>query len=212
MRLVETALATFAGRTKSPCLRTTCVLRCLIVALTITVLPAALSVHSAFAYDRPPLIEQVASIFALRPVEVRCPTMEEWVTDPIWGTATNPQRAWGYTDMVNDFSVIHPLLCAGAGAVTDTAVPAWQRATGALVLVHESYHLRHWSGRNGEAKVECQAIRHFRQSAELLGASAELANDLLPYGLAAHARMVRLYPNYRDQACKLPLWTLPMQP
>ncbi len=138
--------------------------------------------------------------------------MEEWVADPIWGNGPDPQHAWGYTDMVNDFSVIQPLLCAGAGAVTDAGLPAWQRATGVLVLVHESYHLRHWAGRYSEAKVECQAIRHFRQGAELLGASPQLANDLLPYGLAAHDRMVRQYPNYRERACKLPMWKLPMQP
>ena len=173
---------------------------------------AAFSTPSALIYDRPALIEQVASFFALRPADVRCPTMAEWVSDPIWGNGPDPQRAWGYTDMLHDFSVIHPLLCAGANAVTDTAVPAWQRATGVLVLVHESYHLRHWSGRYSEAKVECQAVRRFRQGAELLGATPELANDLLPYGLAAHDRMVRLYPNYRDRTCNLPLWTLPMQP
>jgi hypothetical protein len=138
--------------------------------------------------------------------------MQEWLTDPIWGTNPNPQRAWGYTDMVNDFSVIQPALCAGAAGVTDPALPAWQRATGVLVLVHESYHLRHWKWRRSEAKVECQAIRHFVQGAELLGASPELANDLLPYGLAAHDRMVRLFPSYRDRTCRLPLWVLPMTP
>jgi hypothetical protein len=182
------------------------------LATTVVAVAAAFSVDAASAYDRPALIEQVASAFAQRPVDVRCPTMEEWVSDPIWGTAANPQRAWGYTDMVNDYSVIHPLLYAGAAAVTDAAVPAWQRATGVLVLVHESLHLRHWRGRYSEARVECQAIRRFRQGAELLGASPELANNLLPYGLAAHDRMVRVYPNYRDRACKLPLWKLPMQP
>jgi hypothetical protein len=187
-------------------------MRRIVVAIAIAVVAAAFSVQPAVGYDRPPLVERVASTLALRPVDVRCPTMQEWVSDPIWGTAPNPQRAWGYTDMVNDFSVIHPLLCAGAAAVTDTTIPAWQRATGVLVLVHESYHLRHWRGRYSEATVECQAIHHFRHGAELLGASPELANDLLPYGLAAHDRMVRLYPNYRNRACKLPLWTLPMQP
>src|SRR5262249_39934706 len=131
---------------------------------------------------------------------------------PHLGNDPNPQRAWGYTDMVNDFSVIHPLLCAGALAVADSAIPAWQRGIGVLVLVHESFHLRRWSGRYSEAQVECQAIRHFRRGAELLGASPELANDLLPYGLAAHDRMVRLYPNYRARTCKLPLWTLPFSP
>jgi hypothetical protein len=34
------------------------------------------------------------------------------------------------------------------------------------------------------------------EGAELLGASAEIANDLLPYALAAHARMVKLYSTY----------------
>jgi hypothetical protein len=69
--------------------------------------------------------------------------MEEWVSDPILGNGPDQQRPSGYTDIVHDFSVIHPLLCAGAAAVTDTAVPAWQRATGVVVLVHESFHLRH---------------------------------------------------------------------
>jgi hypothetical protein len=183
-----------------------------LAAVAVASIGAAVSAQPGRAFDRPPLIEQVASVFAQRPVDVRCPTMPEWVSDPIWGNDPNPQRAWGYTDMVDDFSVIQPLLCAGALAVADPTVPAWQRATGALVIVHESFHLRHWSGRYSEAKVECQAIRHFRQGAELFGASPALANDLLPYGLAAHDRMVRLYPNYRDRACKLPLWALPMTP
>ena len=48
--------------------------------------------------------------------------------------------------------------------------------------------------------------------AERLGASAQLANDLPPYALAAHQHMVTLFPNYRDRSCKLPLWALPMSP
>jgi hypothetical protein len=46
----------------------------------------------------------------------------------------------------------------------------------------------------------------------LLGASPGLANELLPYALAAHGRMVSLFPEYRDPGCKLPLWALPMTP
>jgi hypothetical protein len=186
--------------------------RNLLVAIGCAAVGMLLQAPVAASFDRPPRLEQVASVFALRPADVRCPSMQEWLTDPIWGTNPNPQRAWGYTDMVNDFSVIQPALCAGAAGVTDPALPAWQRATGVLVLVHESYHLRHWKWRRSEAKVECQAIRHFVQGAELLGASPELANDLLPYGLAAHDRMVRLFPSYRDRTCRLPLWVLPMTP
>jgi hypothetical protein len=81
-----------------------------------------------------------------------------------------------------------------------------------LVLVHEAYHLRRWKWHRSEAKVECQAIRYFTTGAELLGASPQLANDLLPYALAAHARMVELFPNYRGRDCKLPLWELPLSP
>jgi len=171
-----------------------------------------LAVAPASAYDRPALLESVAASFAKRPADVRCPTMEEWTTDPIWGTGPHPQRAWGYTDMVNGHIVLHPTLCAGALAVPDASVPAWQRATGALVLVHEAYHLRHWKWRNSEAKVECQAIRHFKAGAERLGASPQLANDLLPYALAAHSRMVRLFPEYRHRHCKLLLWVMPISP
>ena len=138
--------------------------------------------------------------------------MPEWLSDPICGGGPNPQRAWGYTDMVDDYSVIDPTLCAGVLAVSDPTVPAWQRATGVLVLVHESYHLRHWKWRRSEGKVECRAIRHFTGAAQLLGASPELANDLLPSALAAHEWMVRQYPNYRDPGCKPPEWAFPMPP
>ena len=164
------------------------------------------------AYDEPPELQRVAAVFAMREAEVRCPSMEEWINDPIWGTPPDPSRAWGYTDMVNAHIVLHPALCAGALGVADPAVPPWQRATGVLVLVHEGYHMRLWRWRRNEAKVECQAIRHFKVGAQLLGASPELANDLLPYALAAHARMARLYPGYRNDKCKLPLWAPPFAP
>jgi hypothetical protein len=167
---------------------------------------------AASAYERPADLERVASSFALRAAEVRCPSPDEWIGDPIWGTGPNPSRAWGYTDMVGEYIVLHPALCAGAEAVAEPAIPAWQRATGVLVLVHEAYHLRRWAGRRNEAKVECQAIRHFAIAAQQLGTSAELANDLLPYALAAHARMVMLLPEYRDRTCKLPLWKPPFTP
>jgi hypothetical protein len=114
--------------------------------------------------------------------------------------------------MIHEHIVMHPALCAGAAAVNDPTLPLWQRATGALVLVHEAYHLRRWGGRWDEARVECRAIRHFRVGAELLGASPDVANELLPYALAAHQRMVTLFPNYRAPNCRLPLWALPMSP
>jgi hypothetical protein len=117
------------------------------------VIAVLLPANLAAAYERPPLLEEVASHFARRPAEVRCPSMQEWVNDPIWGSDPQTQRAWGYTDMLRDFIVIQPALCAGAVGVADSKLPAWERATGALVLVHEAYHLRRWKWRQNEAKV-----------------------------------------------------------
>ena len=185
-------------------------MRCSILTLILiaTVLTAA---PPAVAYQRSNDLERVASVFAQRGAEVRCPSMDEWIADPIWGGPKQP-RAWGYTNMIKEHIVLHPALCAGAMALDDPTLPLWQRATGALVLVHEGYHLRRWGGRCSEARVECRAIRHFRVGAELLGASPALANELLPFALAAHQRMVTLFPTYRSPECRLPLWALPMSP
>jgi hypothetical protein len=180
--------------------------------LALVVGGVVLTAPPASAYDRPTDLRRVASVFAMRDAEVRCPSSSEWIADPIWGTGPNPSRAWGYTDMIDEYIVLHPTLCAGALGVSEALLPLWQRATGVLVLVHEAYHVRRWKWRRNEAKVECQAIRHFTIGSQLLGASPELANELLPYALAAHLRMVTLFPNYRDRACKLPLWAVPMAP
>jgi hypothetical protein len=182
------------------------------VALSAAIAALLLAPPSVWAYDRPSDLERVASVFAMRAAEVRCPSNDEWIHDPIWGTGPAPSRAWGYTDMVDEYIVLHPALCAGAITVSDSTIPSWQRATGVLVLVHEAYHLRRWAWRRNEAKVECQAIRHFKSGAQLLGASPEVANELLPYALAAHSRMVTVYPEYRDPGCKLPLWVPPFTP
>jgi len=187
--------------------RTKAITRAAAVAVVLAVV--LLAPPPTSAYERPALLENVAAHFARRSAEVRCPSMEEWVADPIWGTWPD---VWGYTEMIHHYIVLHPALCAGSLAVSDPALPLWQRAVGTLVLVHEAYHLRRWKWQWNEAKVECQAIRHFTAGAELLGASPELGNELLPFALAAHQHMVMLFPVYRDHHCKLPLWTSPMRP
>jgi hypothetical protein len=183
-----------------------------IAALALALLVASLAAPDASAYERPATLERVASILALRETEVRCPSVEEWVADPIWGVGRTPARAWAYTNMVKDRMVLHPALCAGALAVSDPTVPQWERAAGALVLVHEAYHVRRWAGRWDEAKVECRAIREFANGVVLLGGSRELANELLPSALAVHLRMGALLPEYRKRDCKLPVWAPPMAP
>jgi hypothetical protein len=163
-----------------------------LLAVIVALLAAA---PRAAAYERSNELERVASVFALRAAEVRCPSTDEWVADPIWGDPTQT-RAWAYTDMIHEHIVMHPALCAGAAAVNDATLPLWQRATGALVLVHEAYHLRRWGGRWDEGRVECRAIRHFRVGAELLGDARrrERAAPVRARGSPAHGHAVRELP------------------
>jgi hypothetical protein len=184
----------------------------MVVALALALALALLAAPRASAYERGLELERVASVFALREADVRCPSMGEWVGDPIWGTGPTQPRAWAYTNMVKDYIALHPALCAGALDVSNSTLPGWQRAAGVLVLVHEAYHVRRWPGRWDEAKVECRAIRDFKKAVVLLGASRELANELLPWALAVHLRMGALFPEYRQRDCKLPVWAPPFSP
>jgi hypothetical protein len=45
-------------------------------------------------------MQRVAAVFAMREAEVRCPSTEEWIHDPIWGTDPNPSRAGDHHDQV----------------------------------------------------------------------------------------------------------------
>ena len=65
--------------------------------------------------------------------------------------------SWAYTNVREDYTVLGPVVCAGARGVGSADVPLWQQALGALVLTHEAFHLRHWRFRRNEGKVECQA-------------------------------------------------------
>jgi hypothetical protein len=176
-------------------------------AVFLAVLVSALGlVAPARAFDRPPKLEQVASYFAQRPVEVRCPSIEEWRADK------NVIAGWAYTHLTQDWIVLHPALCEGALRVADERVPAFQRAMGVETLVHESFHVRRWRYRRNEGRVQCQAITHFKTSAEMLGASPEQANDLLGYALAFHLQTVTLFSAYAHAGCKLPVWKPPLEP
>jgi len=184
----------------------------LVLALALGIAVVLLAAPVAFAYDRPTDLRRVASIFAMRDAEVRCPSSAEWIADPIWGTGPNPSRAWGYTDMIEEYIVLHPALCArGAGRLrrAASAVAAGDGGTRAPTRGLPRAPLEMAPERG---QVECQAIRHFTIGAQLLGASPALANELLPFALAAHARMVTLFPEYRDRTCMLPMWALPMSP
>lgn len=180
-------------------------------------------VDAAYATTEPPLISNpfastlseeeqtklasVASVFAMREVRAECLTREAWNSDSL------AQGSWGYVlgpDFADSTSIA-PLMCEGAARVTDESLHPWQRAYGVMVLVHESYHLRHWRHNHDEGRVNCQAIRHFKVGVQLLGGTKELADRLLPYALDMYWRTAYKTRNldgggYHWSGCKVPKW------
>jgi hypothetical protein len=154
-------------------------------------------------YETPTRLNDVARYYSLGVGEVRCAVQAEW------GMDAYSRLYWGYTNVRRDYSVLAPHVCKGALSLASPEVPAWQRAIGTLVLVHEAFHLRHWRFRRDEGKVECQAMVYFTEAAERLGASEAEANNLYPYALAWHWRQTELFPWYRDPTCLIPPWIAP---
>lgn len=145
-----------------------------------------------------PRLDALASKFAMRPVTIECLTEEEDST---------LSYAWGYTYLYWDKAVVDAALCNAALAIADGAPerePDWRMAVAVLVLVHESYHMRHWDLRHSEAAVECRAIRHTRVAMRLLGADERLADRLMPWALATHWRIGAVAPEYNSKTCKVP--------
>jgi hypothetical protein len=162
---------------------------------------------AARAADTPALLNDVARVYSLGVGEVRCPSQPEWDADPHRTTFS-----WGYTNVRRDYTVLPPMICAGAMSVGSVSVPTWQQAAGAWMLVHEAFHLRHWRFRRNEAKVGCQTIVYFTDAAARLGASDSQAQQLYPYGLALHDLELDLYPWHRDPKCVVPPWFPPSAP
>jgi hypothetical protein len=174
------------------------------LALTVALLLWLVVAVRAQAYETPSRLNEVARVYSLGIGEVRCASLAEWHAD------SHSSFQWGYTNVRSDYTVLPPLICDGALNVPDAQFPAWQRALGTLVLVHEAFHLRHWRFRRNEAKVECQAIVYFTEAAEKLGASEAEANNLYPYALAWHRWLTQLFSWYRDRTCVIPPWIPPV--
>jgi hypothetical protein len=175
------------------------------IACAIAGLLAGLAVAAgALGYERSVSLNEVAAVYSLGVGEVRCPSEEEWNAD--WGSSFG----YAYTNLAADYAVLSPTVCEGAQGVGDRSVADWQEALGVLVLVHESFHLRHWRWRKNEGKVECQAMVYFKEAAGRLGANDEHAHALYAYALALHGHKVRVFPQYRDRSCLLPVWDPPI--
>lgn len=131
---------------------------------------------TASAYWSPPELSRVASVFAQRPVQVRCYDQSE-TDSPGW------LGAWAYVNKPlakARWLAMDGVLCQALVYRTDLRL----QALAVLALVHESYHARRWGAAGSEAKVECQAIRHWKVGAELLGVPN--IEWLWPYALAIH--------------------------
>jgi hypothetical protein len=172
--------------------------------ILLSLLVAVILVRDATAYEVPARLNDIARVYSLGTGDVRCPSRPEWEAD--WASSFG----WAYTDIRRDFTMLGPVVCAGALGVGSADVPLWQQALGVLVLTHEAFHLRHWRFRRNEGKVECQALANFRDAARRLGATAAQAEDLYPYALALHGYKVRLFPQYKDPTCVILPWSPPV--
>jgi hypothetical protein len=177
-----------------------------IAAVALAAVAALAAALSAGAYERPQRLNDVALMYSLGTGEVRCPSAAEWESD--FGSSFG----YAYTNLAEDYAVLSPLVCAGVDGVGSTRIPHWQQALGVLVLVHESFHLRHWRWRRNEGKVECQAMVYFREAAVRLGATESDAYDLYAYAIALHDYKLKVFPQYRDRACRLRPWAPPESP
>jgi hypothetical protein len=168
----------------------------------------AVVAENAMSAERPATspdrVAEAAAFFSHRHPAIICPTSLDWAEDTLVSSQAAPERVLGYTRMFSDEIVLAPEVCEGTRGVTDPRLRPEQRALGVLVLVHEALHVRRWRNRWVEAKVECLAIRRFTLGAVLLGASPELATQLLPYAVAAHRQMGELSPQYADPTCATP--------
>ena len=173
------------------------------LALASSIACALLAVPSANAYSTNPHIAAFVEVFASgTPAEVRCPdSAEEWSVD--LGDPVNAQEIYGRTFTTTAVVELRWDLCPILDDLAGSSADDSTKALAVLTLVHESYHVRHWSWRLNEARVECQAIRHFRVGVRVLGGSQQLADRLLPFALAWHVELAR-DPVYQLPACRLP--------
>lgn len=173
--------------------------RLAVVVAAVLALIVAASAHATTSDAR---IDAVASTFAQQRVQVLCyekgePDAPEWY------------GAWGYVRLHEPVEHMAPEVCAGALGLLnqDPAVPDWQKALGAMVLTHESYHLRKsLSDRGNEARTQCRTIRHVRYAMLMLGATEEQSQTLMGFALALHWRLAANVPKYNQADCKVPNW------
>jgi hypothetical protein len=157
----------------------------------------------AQAYSRNLHIAAFVQVFANGiPADVRCPdSHEEWSFD--LGDPPNAEEIYGRTLTRTGTVEFRPDLCPILDSLANSSADDSTKALAVLTLIHESYHVRHWRWRLNEARVECQAIRHFRVGVQVLGGSQQLADRLFPLALVWH-NLITQNPSYYLATCDLP--------
>jgi hypothetical protein len=147
--------------------------------------------QQADAYTTDPHIAAFVELFANgRPAVVRCPdSAQEWRFDLGGTDDSDSESVYGRTFIHSPVVEFRWDLCPILAQLRYSDADDSTKALAVLTLLHESYHLRHWAWRLDEARVECQAIRHFRVGVRVLGGSQELADRLLPHALDWHAKI-----------------------
>jgi hypothetical protein len=145
-------------------------------------------------------LDEAASWMANRPVTVSC--LEHKEAGSPWANGS-----WSYVYLDGDVIFMDAKICRGLLALIhhNAHTPAWLRAFGALVLTHESFHLRqNMDNRGNEAATECRAIRHAAYMMTHLGATPAEVTELMPYALAEHLYQGFRFPQYSKADCKIP--------
>lgn len=169
----------------------------LVLAVSLTLVPAA------GAWTRLPLLDQVASEIAGRPVEVRCMHQDEWAPpNPTWlaytwfngdgspaYVALSPQVCWSLILLAVD-----PDKKLGAHMLSSgNAKAVWEQGSAVLLLAHEAVHM---TGVRDESNAECAALSHTDRVILRFGATSRI-DQLRTDVQAAHA----LAPPEYKRAC-----------
>jgi hypothetical protein len=185
----------------------------LCVALVAAALLAGPAQTQPLSIPAPELVG-VASAIAGQHVDVRC-----WINDATPSDPDSNPNAWGYVRLDMPVIYLDPTVCAGALALKHGEMkPLWQLALGALILTHESYHLKialPESRRGNEAQTECRAIKRVPQTLLDLGASQELADIVLPWAIAEHFKISTFQTvltywgsiSYNYPSCRVPVFS-----
>jgi hypothetical protein len=163
-------------------------MKVLLVLMTALILAPA-----AGAYGRFPLIEQVASEIAGRPVEVRCGYADDWhlmAEDPNWA---------GYAQWADGrpvYAALNPIVCWSlmllaadpdntvASTLSDgNNIAVSRQGESVLILAHEAVHM---AGVWDEGQTECRALNYIDMVIARFGATGERAEMLKRHAEFAH--------------------------